>query len=485
MRVEHLSNGRDQPQGWVLCSMIGLSIAALASPVLVFSIHFVVGKPLPPKKNPFDMESLREEEEGRCPPSFYALSFVRYSILVCLCGGLALVAVGICTYMPPGTTKLAEVSAPAPAITCTMILSIVFFSTQLIVAVCRSYMELTRVRFPQIVGMMHAAAASVDYAPMLAALFLAAQMRASQHDTQPQESVQNCMFVATGAMCVTALLAMMVPLTLGGAVRKNPWSQAIVVELRKPTIGYIFIALRFLCMLCFYAAAAGVVASLFDFQSPGGATATLPVSPAVQCVVSLTCQFFFVYFVWTVMLTISELNGSIIPMEQWTLFSAVEAARSTLTCAPMMSMLFLVVRMHALRITEKTGAPQGWVQDGMYIATWALQVSGLMCLGIGLFMATVDADGDGNFLHKLSNKLIGIIVIAMRYFSMLLVFGGMIIVVVGLFCMTSENAIGRGSFADVYGGGSSTNPMPFAPRSSRLAEVVLLQVHAMVQMGSL
>jgi len=222
--------------------------------------------------------------------------------------------------------------------------------------------------------------------------------------------------------------------------------------------------------------------SIFDFQSPGGPTATLPVSPAAQCVVSLACQFLFVYFVWTVMLTVSELTGSVVPMEQWTLYSAVEAARSTLTLAPVLSILFVAVRMHALHITEKTGAPQGWVQDGMYLATWALQISGLMCLGMGLFMAKVDADCDGNVVNKLSSKFAGSIVIGIRYFSMLLTFGGMIMVIVGLFCMTAESAVGRGSFADVYGDGSPANPMPFASSSNRLA---ISTVHTLVQMGSL
>merc|ERR1719159_3270 len=104
-------------------------------------------------------------------------------------------------------------------------------------------------------------------------------------------------------------------------------------------------------------------------------------------------------------------------METWSLFSALEAARSTLSFAPMLSMLFVVTRMHALLLTEKIGAPQGWVQDGMYLATWSLQTAGLMCLGAGLFMGKVNTDFDGNMASKLSNRYIGTIVIAIRYLS--------------------------------------------------------------------
>merc|ERR1719359_521888 len=188
---------------------------------------------------------------------------------------------------------------------------------------------------------------------MLAVLFLAALMRALQHDAQPQVWAHSCMFASTGAMCVTALLGIAVPLTLGGTLKTNPWTHATIVEVPKPMIGYIFIALRYLCMLCFYGGAGGVIASILAFESPGGPTATLPISPAVQCVVNLTCQFFFVYFVLTVMITFTELTGGVIPMEKWSLFPAVEAARSTLAFAPMLSAVFVTTRMYALSLTDQ------------------------------------------------------------------------------------------------------------------------------------
>jgi len=330
--------------------------------------------------------------------------------------------------------------------------------------------------------MMHAAAATAEFAPMLAVLFLAAHMRVLQHDagSQPQELVHQCMFASTGAMCVAALLGIMVPLTLGGSLKMNPWTHEIVVEVPKPLIGYLFIAMRFFCMFCFYGGAIGVIVSIFVFQSPGGSAATLPVSPTVQCVVNLTCQFFFVYFVLTVMLTVSEMTGGVIPMDRWSLFSAIESARSTLSFAPMLSMLFVATRMYALVLTDKKGAPPGWVQDGMYIATWALTISGAMCLAIGTVMAKVETDYDGNVVNKFTNRFIGIFVVAIRYASLLLLFGGVVMVAVGLFGMTAETANGRGSFLDVYGAAAGTSPA-----SSAAGHTAISTVHSLVQMGSL
>merc|ERR1719506_455637 len=140
---------------------------------------------------------------------------------------------------------------------------------------------------------------------------------------------------------------------MGGSMKTNPVTKEVTFEAPNPTLGYVLVAVRFICMLSFYGGAVGVIYSIFAFEAPGGPAATLPVSPAVQCVVNLTCQFFFVYFVLTVMLTVSEMTGGVIPMDRWSLFSAIESARSTLSFAPMLSMLFVATRMYALVITDK------------------------------------------------------------------------------------------------------------------------------------
>jgi len=398
---------------------------------------------------------MAQEENAQCKVTFYILTFARYLVLFATCSGLAGVLLGICTYLPPGSEKLSAVEGPAPAVTCTMVLAVVFFSTQLVIAACRSYTELTGVEFPQILGMMHAASISMEFAPMLAVLFLAARMRALQHDAQPQEWAQACMFASVGAMCVMSLLAIIVPLTLGGSLTTNAWTQEVVVDVGRPILAYVFISLRFLCMLCFYGGAMGVVISIFIFEAPQPLE-TLPVSPTVQCVVNLTCQFFFVYFLMTIMLTASELTGGAIPMEQWSMFPAIEAARATVAFAPMLSIIFLTTRMYALLLTDNKGAPQSWVQDAMYMATWSLEISGLMCLGTGLLMAKVETDYEGNVVNKFANWYIGVIVTAIRYTSMLFLYGGMVMVMIGLFTMTPENANGRGSIPLASAGASAT-----------------------------
>jgi len=461
MRVEFLSDGKDQPQIWVQNCMYALTFAVLASTLLVLFLPFVTGKPLPLKEGTCDLE-MPVATEGESKMGFYVITTARYLIMLGLYGGLAGVIVGINIYLPPGATDLNDLPPPAPAVMCTMILAVFFFAIQLVIAICRSYAEFTGTEFPKTVGVMNAAATTVEFAPMLSILFLSARMRALQHDGQPQKWAQDCMFAATYAMCTTTALSILVPVVMGGTMKTDPITKEKTFDVPNPTMGYALVALRFLCMLGFYGGAVGVAYSIFVFEAPAGPDATLPVSPTVHCVVNLTCQFFFVYFMMTVMLTISELSGGKLRLEEYRIFAAIQSAQATLAFAPMLSILFVTTRMYALLITNKKGAPQAWVQDGMYMATWSLLISFVMCLLTGLVMDEVHTDEDGNIVNKFTNNYVAMFVTLVRYLTMLLLYGGIVMVIVGLFVMTPETANGRGSVPMVSDAVNST-PVGDAP----------------------
>merc|ERR1719446_1140859 len=123
-------------------------------------------------------------------------------------------------------------------------------------------------------------------------------------------------------MIVTTVLAITVPVALGGSQNIDERTKEVTFEVpNHPTLGYVIVVLRFVCMMGFYGGVIGVIYSIFTFEAPDGPDATLPVSPTVQCVVFLTVQFFFVYFVMTAMLTVSEVTGGAYPMETYTLFT--------------------------------------------------------------------------------------------------------------------------------------------------------------------
>lgn len=454
MRVEFLSGGKGEPQAWVQACMYALTFSLFASALLVLVMPFFTSQPeensgrrrtLCQYTNDIEMP---ERSQGVNILVFYALGVARYAILLGQYGGIAGVIVGTCTYLPPGETSLSQLPMPSPAVMCSLILTVVFFSTQLVIVACRSYVEsdlFEVTEFPKIIGIMHAASTTCEFAPMLSILFLAARMRALQHDAQPQEWAQHCMYFSTAAMCMTTLLSIVAPWALGASVEVNQITKEASFKVPNPMIGNILLTVRYICMASFYGGVIGIVYSIFAFEAPAGAAATLPVSPTVQCVVNLTCQFFFVYLMMTLLVTVSEASGQKIQTEQWTLFLAIDATKATLVFAPMLSMLFVTTRMYAHVITDKKGAPQAWVQDGMFMATWSLWISFLMCFATGLIMDKVETDEDGNVVIKSSNQYVSIAATVIRYLSMLLLYGGVIMVVVGLFVMTPETANGRGS----------------------------------------
>merc|ERR1719253_505646 len=163
MRVEFLSNGKGQPQLWVQNCMYGVTFAVLGSTLAVLLVPLVTGKAVVLKEGSGDLEKPEEDHaEGASKVPFYLLSAVRYLILLGLYVGLVGVIVGICTYVPPGKTDLMKLPAPAPAVMCTMILAVLFFMTQIVIAGCRSYTEYTGAETSNIVNVMTAAAATVE-----------------------------------------------------------------------------------------------------------------------------------------------------------------------------------------------------------------------------------------------------------------------------------------------------------------------------------
>lgn len=448
MRVEFLSDGKGQPQMWVQYCMYAVTFAVMASTLVVLTIPLITGKPMPLKEGSCDLEKPEAEEDEDGPSMvFIGLSVVRYAIMAGLYGGLAGIIYGINTYLPPGETKLGDLPPPAPAVMCTMIVSVLFFSIQLIIAACRTYTEATGKEFARVVSVMNAAATTVEFGPMLCILFLSLRMRALQHGDQPQPWAQNAMYASTCALCATTLLAIIVPLALGGTMVINPKTKEATFEVPDPTMGIILIAVRYCCMLSFYGGSVVVMYAIIVFEASSGPT--VPVSPTVQCVMNLTAQFFLVYLLMTIMLTVSEVSGGKYPLETYKLFAALEASKATLAFAPMLSILFVTTRMYALLITDKKGAPQGWVQDGMYMATWAIAISFMSCLFTGLIMDDVKTDEDGNVINKFSSPAVGFGMVAVRYLSMFLLYGGILTVIYGLFVMTPETANGRGSLPGV------------------------------------
>merc|ERR1719440_2015163 len=255
--------------------------------------------------------------------------------------------------------------------------------------------------------------------------------------------------MCTYAVMVQCILAVAVPLILGGKVKKGDKGEGdIEYEVNNAGLGSVFAIARWIIMFCVYIGISCVIWSVFSIQHPKGKQYTPPISVTMQCVINLTVQFFVVYTLIWVAITVKELMG----WEWHFITNTMENAKGTIAFCPMLSILFVATRLRALTLTNWQGAPQGWAQDGMYMATWSILIQFLMVLLIPLctfFMegkAThPELDDDGNVKWRPEGKIALIAVQAIRWLGFILLYVGTITVMVGAYTMTPEAANGRGS----------------------------------------
>merc|ERR1719390_60808 len=172
-------------------------------------------------------------------------------------------------------------------------------------------------------------------------------------------------------------------------------------------LGTCLLVMRYIVMFSVYLGIAAVIWSVFVIEHPKGKQYTPPISVTMQCVINLTVQFFTVYSLIWIAITVKEFTG----WEWHFITNAMENAKGTIAFCPMLSILFVATRLRAMTLTNWKGAPQGWAQDGMYMATWSILIQFLMVLLIPVatfFMegkaSQAELDEDGNVKWEPSGK---------------------------------------------------------------------------------
>merc|ERR1719375_409029 len=286
---------------------------------------------------------------------------------------------------------------------------------------------------------------------MLAILFIGARMRALQMDPvngSPQKWAQNCFYMCTYAVAAQTILSIIIPLVMQGEVKAGKTEGDMEYTVENKTLGTALTVARYAIMVCIYVGFSAIIYSIFTIEHPKGPEYTLPISVTMQCVINLTFQFFFVYGMIWACVTLKEFTGF-----EWTLLTqTMENAKGTIMVCPMLAILFVGTRMRALQLTNNQGAPQGWAQDGMYMATWSILLQFLMVLLVPVCTLIMEGkahqpelDEDGNVKWQPSGKIALIVVQIIRWIGFILLYVGTICVMVGAYTMTPETANGRGS----------------------------------------
>merc|ERR1719217_518965 len=177
----------------------------------------------------------------------------------------------------------------------------------------KTFKSFTKIDSSKLTGALQGAIVTMFFAPMMAVLFIGARMRALQMDPitgAPQRWAQNCFYACSYALMFQTLLAIAVPLVLGGSVKKGDKGEGDVeYEVNNKGIGSCLLVARWIIIISIYLGISAVIWSVFAIQHPKGAQYTPPVSVTMQCVINLAVQFFTVFILLWAAITVKELTG--------------------------------------------------------------------------------------------------------------------------------------------------------------------------------
>merc|ERR1719335_426956 len=353
MRAIQLSQGQTEkyqlPQPWVQQAMYTCTYAVLAQVVLVLMMPVFTGE--------WDVKC---DEDGNLDMSKMqtggimgtVISVVRYVVMAALYGGFIVICYGAFVMKGPKEIWGDEGAPPvSPAVACTMNLATQFFIVYLGVALTKTTIELSGPSpfLTKLGGLFTLAKFTVNFAPMLCILFIGARMRALQMDPKhgnPQKWAQNCMFLCTYSVMLQTILVIVLPFTTRCECKRGASEGDVVFEMENPTLGIVMTVLRYVALVALYAGFTAIMVSVFLIEHPTDVSLTPPISPAMQCVMNLTVQYFTIYLALFVSITIKQFAPNLKIMDF--LIGVFEAGQKTVMFAPMHAMVPSPTATHAL-----------------------------------------------------------------------------------------------------------------------------------------
>lgn len=444
MHITWVTNGKEPPPMWLQVCMYICTYGLLLLTTLVFVVPCLTGEPVDVDPKTGHISPRSKTEEYNCAaPAFLVLNTF---LLICIYASAISIAYGTLAYQPsPAAWPDGKVPPISPAVVCVVILSCQYFFVYACVhiarAVSRHFPDLATRRLE---GVLLMATNSMNFAPMLAVLFVAARMRALQMDPvagAPQPWAQYCFYVCTIALAAQTLTAVAVPIFLQGKAVPGSVEGDMEYEVGIRFLDVLLVVTRYTIMSCIYLGLSAVILSILVMEHPQGPGHTPPISSALQCVVNLTVQFFFVYLVLWASVVAKELR-----LDSPRLRATMESAKGTVQFCPMLAILFVSTWTRALQLTDGWGAPQDWAQEGMFAATWAVFIQFVMVFAMPLVTGQVPTvDRDGNVQWEPGSRVCAFVIGTVRWLALILLYGGMALVVTGVLVMTPETANGRGA----------------------------------------
>jgi len=326
-------------------------------------------------------------------------------------------------------------------------------------------------------------ARTVQFCPMLAILYIGIRLRAVTMDPlgAPPLYLQHWMNICAVAVIVDLVLVIFIHFSIGNESNAGMASWVLTM-LKFGILGILYAGLAFMIIgfLGMQAPEGGVTPSEpvpgqipvivpptttstttvppippvgeETNELPEGVTdsseleeedTTPPLPPALMCLISLTIQYFAIYFCLNVVMMWNKLmrGGFKTPLEK-----ILDEVKETCKFCPILAVLFIGARMRALEL-DPEGAPQKWAQNLMEIATNCVLAQTVLQLFLPFFTGKWNAklDTDGNVASRSSKTgTVGFLISFARYVMLI----GLYISIIGV-CwsvMTIRAPKGKTSF---------------------------------------
>jgi len=301
--------------------------------------------------------------EKLVPAAATAFTFIQYAADAALYAGCGVVAYGLYSMdTPPALGASIPISDTAK---CVMYNTLFYFLVAILHQFGVSYDLMTKKgesssasgekaeeTSSAFTTIMHHALQALDFTPQLCVLFLGARMRALQlGHSDPQPWALYFFFAASYALMVYSMLVA-IQHAIGGQ------NKALSI-------------LEVLTLLVIHVSTAAVIASVFTIEAVTGPTPFI--ATTVRVIMAMTVLYFFVHTMLFCCEQMTE-GGYIKTNDQGssTSVDTFKACMESVMFVPMMCALFLGTRMRALQLSRNKGAPQGWAQDFMMLATWGI-----------------------------------------------------------------------------------------------------------------
>merc|ERR1719456_1922278 len=167
----------------------------------------------------------------------------------------------------------------------------------------------------------------------------------------------------------------------------------------------------------------------------------------MQCILSLTLQYFVIYTALGISRTVLDFQGK--DHKTSDLAIALRQASDTMFYAPMVCMMFVGFRMRVLQLTKGQGAPQEYVQYAMHAVTYSILATTVLTLIVPLFTTTdLETEETGELkMESKSNPFESPILQAtfnvIRYITVIALYAGFGTVLVGLFRLNGKVKKGK------------------------------------------